>query len=289
MATILDQRLQVERLTGRLGAELSNIDLGQTLSADRVEELKALLVEHKVLFFRDQHMNRAQHLALARRFGPLEIHPLTTKNSSFSTDFDGDEEVVVIESDATKKFSGDVWHTDVTWRAMPSLGSLLRCIVAPAAGGDTLWADMEAIYEDLPEDTKQRLVGLTATHDWHLFRRHLLSVPGNEELVARYEQEMPPQVHPVVRTHPVSGRKCLFVNRSFTVRINELPEAEGKALLESLYDLPFRPEYNVRFRWRAGSMAFWDNRSTQHYVASDFFPAHRLLERITIAGTERPF
>lgn len=289
MATIVENRLRISPETGTIGATVSGIDLADRLSDDLIAELEVLLVEHKVLFFRDQNLTRTQHLGLARRFGELEIHPLTTGSETFATDSTVDPEVIVIESDATKRIAADQWHSDVTWRETPSLGSLLRCLVAPAVGGDTLWVNMEAAYDSLDADAKARLEGLTATHDWLPFRRLLARIPGNEAHIARLEKEYPPQVHPVVRTHPDSGRKCVFVNSVFTVRINGLEDEESQALLRDLSQLAGRPDHAVRFRWTAGALAFWDNRSTQHYATGDFFPQHRLMERVTVAGRERPF
>jgi taurine dioxygenase len=285
MRTVLRERLVVKPVTGRLGAIVEGIDLGEPLNDCGKADIMHLLVEHKVLFFRDQSLDRAQHLALGRSLGELEINPISAKSGAFASD-ENDPEVVLVKSDEKNQAATDQWHSDVTWREKPSLGSILRCVITPPAGGDTLWADMEAIYDDLDDETKERLSGLTATNDWWGNSPSMKAL--GEERLAELRKEHPPMAHPVVRIHPVSGRKCIYVNPAYTRHIDGLDKDESAALLNRLYALTWRPEYNVRFRWEPGSVAFWDNRSTQHYVAADFFPQRRLMERVTLAGTERP-
>jgi taurine dioxygenase len=278
---------QLEQVTGSLGAEISGVDLSQDLSDQAVAALSDALVRHKVLFFRDQSVTTERHLAFARRFGPLEVHPFTASIKSFSNDVAAPE-VIVIESTAERPSAADEWHSDVTWRREPSLGSILRCRISPAAGGDTLWADMSAAFEGLDDATRSHISGLTAVHDWEAFRRRLRDAGVAASRIAELQAQYPPAEHPVVRTHPVSGQKVIYVNCSFTVAITGMREAESRALLERLYSLAHIPDYQVRFRWRPDSVAFWDNRSTQHYATNDFFPQHRKMERVTVAG-DRPF
>ena len=254
---------------------------------DVIDQLSDALVRYKVLFFRDQDITREQHLAFGRRFGDLEVHPLTQHKEGFKTQ-DIAPQIMVVESTAKTPITADEWHSDVTWRRDPSLGSILRCIISPKVGGDTLWADMEAAYEGLDDATKEEIEGLTAMHDWKPFRQAMYAKPGTEELVKELKAKYPPSEHPIVRTHPVSGRKAIYVNNPFTTNITGKTRQESMELLTKLYRTASTPDYQVRFRWEPGSIAFWDNRSTQHYAVGDFFPEHRLLERVTVAG-DRPF
>jgi len=278
---------RLERVTGVIGAAISGLDLRKSLSDDEIAAISDALVEHRVLFFRDQDITTEQHLAFARRFGPLEIHPFPEGSSTLTSSAEHPE-VIILESTAKNRAAAEVWHSDVTWRAEPSLGSVLRCRIAPAYGGDTLWADMAAAYSGLDDATQAHISGLIAVHDWHGFRDGLRRRGTPEAEIAELQAKHPPPEHPVVRTHPVSGEKILYVNRAFTVQIKGMKKSESDALLERLYRQAMAAEYQVRFRWRANSVAFWDNRTTQHSVVADFYPQHRLMERVTIAG-DRPF
>lgn len=263
-----------------IGAEISGIDVGQA-SAEECRLIRAALLRYKVIFFRDQAMSRAQHVAFGRAFGELEIHPLNTH-----ADF---PEMVRLISDGgaasgPKAPAADYWHTDTTFRAEPSAASILMGYIAPPLGGDTLWCNTVAVYDGLDEETKKRIDGLQAVHNGLVsFARHLDSA----EKQAAFLEQYPPQAHPVVRIHPETGEKAVYVNSGFTTHILGVPEEEGKALLQLLFDAVKRPEYQVRFRWQVGSIAFWDNRSTQHYGVADYRGA-RHLERVTVAG-DRPF
>ena len=276
----------VEPLTGALGAEVSGLDLAAPLPQATISALSEALVRHKVLFFRDQAITTDQHLAFGRQFGPLEVHPFAPWFKGFENNLDR-EEVLIIESTGDRPVAADEWHSDVTFRKEPSLGSILRCRVAPAVGGDTLWADMAAAYEALDDATRSMISGLTALHDWEIFRRGLRK-RVSQDVIDQLDAEYPLMEHPVVRTHPVSGEKIIYVNRNFTTAIKGMKQTESDALLERLYATARVPDYQVRFRWRPDSIAFWDNRSTQHYATKDFFPEHRLMERVTVAG-DRPF
>ncbi len=268
-----------------IGAEISGVDLAQPLSNAQICEIEQALVAHKVIFFRDQTIDSEQHLAFGRRFGALEVHPFA--NFSGFTLGDGNPEIIALESTPEKPQVAEVWHSDVTWRETPSLGSILRITHCPDSGGDTLWADMSAAYEGLDDATQSFLSGLTALHDWSNFRNHIIKLGTPADQIAALDATFPAVEHPVVRTHPVSGRKVVYVNAEFTRRIKGMGEAESDALLKKLYALAGNPDIQARMKWEPGSVAFWDNRSTQHSVIPDVV-GYRRVERVTIVG-DRPY
>lgn len=268
--------------TPTIGAVVSDIDLRQPLDDETQAELHRALLEWKVLFFRGQHLDSAQHEALGRRWGALEWHPFATP--TIPGQDAGQSKVVRLAKDAKTVGRENVWHSDVTWRRCPSLGSILRAVEVPAIGGDTLWADMGAAYDCLPDDVKERIDGLTAVHDWwDSFGRAM--TPSERDAL---RCDFPAVEHPVVRTHPETGRRTLFVNAAFTQHIVGIDPHESAELLDLLYRQAAYPEYQCRFHWRPGDIAFWDNRSTQHYASSDYYPQRRVMERITIIG-DRPY
>ncbi len=268
--------LAVSPLTPAIGAEISGVALGEEQDDATIAEIRAALLTYKVIFFRDQFITPAQHIAFARRFGALEIHPATPKGQP-------DPEVLHIAHGPESRGKENAWHSDVTWRAEPSLGSILRAVEVPPVGGDTLFADMAAAFRALSPAMQDWCRGLTAVHDIARVFAGRLNTSA-DELRAKF----PPQVHPVVRTHPETGEQALYVNTAFTSHIEGLSAGESDALLAHLYAKAAVPEIQCRFRWAAGSIAFWDNRAAQHYAASDYFPAVRRMERVTIAG-DRPF
>jgi len=269
--------IEVEPLTATIGAEISGVDLADDLDDAVIAELRAALLEWKVLFFRDQaRLDRTGHVSFGRRFGELEIHPITPKDQE-------QPEVFVIP--AGGKFRApDTWHSDVTWRPEPSLGSILRAVTLPPLGGDTLWADMAKAYDLLDEHTKERIEGRAATHDY----ASAFGQGQPAEVQDRMRAEHPTVEHPIVRTHPETGRKTLYVNVAFTRSIVGMDDAESRKLLDRLYRQSTIVDVQCRFRWRPGSVAFWDNRATQHVVSNDFLPAKRVMERVTIVG-DKPF
>ncbi|MEZ5735584.1 MAG: TauD/TfdA family dioxygenase [Novosphingobium sp.] len=288
-----DQPFKVVRYTGVGGATVSGIDLGQPVLPETKDALLQALVEYKLLIFRDQNITARQQLDFGRSLGPLEVHPFTfrSKSGEEKTGFYNDNElpeVVVLESKKGARFAAEQWHSDVTFRQDPSLASILRCVVPTSFGGDTFWADMEAAYDGLEPEFKKRLEELTAIHDWHQYRDHFCEIGVDEKEISRLRDQFPEAEHPVVRTHPVSGRKCIFVNPVFTVRIKSLGGEESSELLCQLFRLAYKPDYQIRLRWAKNTVAIWDNRSTQHYVAPDFGDQHRRMERVTLAG-DRPF
>jgi taurine dioxygenase len=258
----------VSPVTATIGAEVTDIDLAEDLDGSTVSKLREALVEHKVLFFRDQNrLTPATHSAFGRRFGDLEIHP-------FRASVDGFPEVTVLEGQGVVK-GRESWHSDTSFREKPSMSSVLRAIEVPAQGRDTIWADMEVLYEDLSSSTQRLLSGLTAYHD---SGPHFTNEEGHQERIVAE--------HPIVRTHPESGRKSVFVNRVNTTAIVDMGERESAALLAFLFEQVHLPEYQVRLRWFPGTVAMWDNRSTQHYLVMDV-TCRRIMNRVTIAG-DRP-
>ena len=269
-------RFRAEPMSPSIGAELLDVDLSGDVDDALIDDIRAALLKYKVVFFRDQNITRQQHIAFARHFGDLEIHPATPKDQP-------EREVLRIAHGTNSRGRENAWHSDVTWRPEPSLGSILRAIELPEIGGDTLFSDMVAAYDGLSAEMQKWLCTLTAVHDIsRVFADRL-----NKDREALLEK-FPLQEHPVIRTHPETGAKVLYVNVAFTSHIKGLDSEESDWLLSHLYKQAARPEHQCRFRWAPGSMAFWDNRSCQHYAASDYFPDVRIMERVTIAG-DKPY
>ncbi|MTD59621.1 TauD/TfdA dioxygenase family protein [Amycolatopsis pithecellobii] len=266
----------VRPLSRVIGAEIEGVDLADPLTGALRAELNRALLEWKVLFFRDQDITSTQQRAFARHWGELETNPLLPAGDS--------AEVTRFSRDASMPAFENIWHTDVTFRPRPAFGSVLRLVKVPPFGGDTMWADLAAAYDNLPAGIRARITGLRAVHDFVPgFAR--FSDPG---FLERRRHEFPPVEHPVVRTHPETGRATLFVNPSFTTHIVGLDRAESDELLRLLFAQAHVPEYQVRFRWTENAVAFWDNRATQHYAVNDYAPEVRIAERVAIAG-DRPF
>ena len=267
----------VKPLAAALGVELSGVDLTSELTSEVFQEVRRLLVENQVIFFRDQDISPQQHHDLAASFGPLQTHP------AYGT-VDGFPEITILESTAENPSKIEAWHTDMTFRQHPPMGAVLRSKITPEQGGDTLWASMTAAYDALSNPMKEFLSGLNAEHDFSWGFKESMAEPGGRERLAQAVADNPPVVHPVIRTHPESGKKVLFVNSLFTTRILELEKQESAALLEFLYEHVATPEFSCRFNWEPNTIAIWDNRSTQHKPINDYFPAHRMLHRIVIDG-----
>lgn len=278
---------RIKPLSPTIGVEIEGIDLRQSLDEDTYKAMRTALIRHKLLVFRDQDITPAQHVRLAARFGELEVHPVFKHHPDHP-------ELVLLGGDQKVKARENIFHTDVSWRECPSMGSMLRCIECPEVGGDTLWVNMAAAYANLPEDVKERLAGLYAVHD--VMPAFGARMTPQECEVNRHK--FPPAMHPVVRTHPESGEKILYVNEAFVTHLanyNQVAEVRmgfdfrlGEMdLLQYLYRQAATPEYQVRLRWRPNTIAFWDNRSTQHYAIQDYFPAVRRMMRATIIG-DRP-
>lgn len=267
--------MTVSAITPTIGAEIGNVDLRRVTGED-IAAIRAALLEHKVVFFRDQTLSQEEHIAFARQFGDLEIHPATPKSQA-------NPEVLHIAHGPDSKGKENFWHSDVTWRERPSLGSILKAVEVPAVGGDTLFANMVVAYELLPDSVREMITGRVAVHDIARVFADRLNKSA-EELRELY----PPVEHPIVRTHPETGEPVLYVNTAFTSHIKDMDEGQSARLLRSLYRTAANPEIQCRFRWKKGSLAFWDNRASQHFASSDYFPQVRRMERVTIAG-DRPF
>ncbi|WP_338521594.1 taurine dioxygenase [Pseudomonas batumici] len=275
--------LTLTPLSAALGAQIDGVALNRPLSVEHRDTIQQALLKYQVLFFRNQPLDPAQQTRFAAHFGDLHIHPIYPNVPE-------QPEVLILDTAVTDVRDNAVWHTDVTFLPTPALGAVLSAKQLPAFGGDTLWASGIAAFEALSAPLRQLLDGLTATHNF------IKSFPverfGNTpEELARWEETRrnnPPLSHPVVRTHPVSGRKALFVNEGFTTRINELEEAESEAILKLLFAHATRPEFTIRWRWQENDVAFWDNRVTQHYAVDDYRPSRRVMHRATILG-DAPF
>ena len=274
-------------ITPNIGAEVAEIDLNRALDEETVAALRQALVRHKVLVFRDQPITPAAHVALARRFGELEVHPVFPQHPDHP-------ELVLLGGNAEAKATENLYHRDVSWRSTPSMASLLRCVECPSAGGDTIWVNMALAFESLPDELKPQLAKLQAVHD-------LMPAFGSRMTPEQREQArivFPPMVHTVVRTHPESGEQILYVNEAFTTHIANYVEAfeprfgsdfklAEMELLHYLLRQAAIPEYQMRVRWQPDTLVIWDNRSTQHYAIQDYFPAVRRMMRATVVG-DRP-
>jgi taurine dioxygenase len=271
--------LQITPLSSALGAQISGVDLSRDLSAEQRNAIEQALLEHQVLFFREQPITPQQQARFAARFGDLHIHPIYPN-------VPGQPEVLILDTAVTDVRDNAVWHTDVTFLPTPAMGAVLSAKQLPAYGGDTLWASGIAAFEALSRPMQSLLDGLSATHDFT--RSFPLERFGTTAAdLARWEEtrrKNPPLSHPVIRTHPVSGRKALFVNDGFTTRINELEPAESEAILKLLFAHTTRPEFTIRWRWQENDVAMWDNRVTQHYAVDDYRPQRRVIHRATILG-----
>ena len=278
--------VKVERLACNIGAQISNVSLADAARDDGLfAEFRALLLAHKVLFLRDQDISRAEHVAFASRFGALEDHP------ALGSDPDHPGLVRIYKDlDSPPEHYENAWHCDATWRPAPPMGSVLRCVECPEVGGDTIWANMVQAYEDLPQHVKDQIATLRARHSIEASFGAGLPIEQRHALKARH----PDAEHPVVRTHPETGEKVLFVNGFTTHFVNFHTPANvrygqdfapgGANLLSYLIGRAAIPEYQVRWRWTPNSVAIWDNRSTQHYAVQDYWPAVRKMERAGIVG-----
>ena len=271
---------EVNRLSPTIGGELLGVDLREDLTSEIKELIYEALLVYKVIFFRDQDLTTDQHIHFSKNFGDLEVHP-------FAPFKEGYPEVLKITHNKKSPGRENLWHSDVTWRKEPSLGSVLRMLEKPENGGDTLFSDMYAAYDDLSDEVKQRLEGAVAVHDFVGFRKRLIKEGKSPKEIEAFNKKFPMPEHPVFRTHPDTGKKVIYVNRAFTQYIKGWEENESKDMLDFLYSRASTPEYQCRFAWENNSIAFWDNRACQHYANSDYWPQIRRVERVTIVG-DRP-
>ena len=275
--------IEITRVSPAFGAIVAGLDISDQLTESEIERLSALLVEHKVLFFRRQPLSPQAQRDFAARFGTLHVHPIYPVLPELP-------EILLLDNHQAFLPDNDNWHTDVTFSKTPPLAGILAAKRIPSVGGDTLWSDSTAAYEALSEPMRRLLEGLTAQHSvaksfpperWQ-------NDPAFKERYERAVAKHPPVTHPVVRTHPVSRRKGLFVNEGFTTHINELEPRESETLLRFLYAHVARQEFTIRWRWKVDDVAFWDNRNTQHYAVADYLPERRTMHRATVNGDE-PF
>jgi alpha-ketoglutarate-dependent taurine dioxygenase len=273
------QSFEVIRAEANVGAFIAGLDLTAPLSEEIADLLRSLLWEHQVLFFRDTGIGIDHQAALARVFGELDVDSIAKRRGATP-----DQIVPMNTGPYSNAYYGTLWHADATYRERPYQVSILRSVIAPELGGDTVWSSAISAYESLPEETKQRIDGLTAIHRPDKKARYLIK---DEAELASYLREYSGFEHPVVITHPFNGRKALYVNENFTDEIVGLPEDEGRRLLDHLTHQFYRPENQVRFKWRPGSLAIWDNRAVQHYGVGDYGNAQRQLVRVVTEG-DRP-
>jgi len=275
--------LNVRPITPAIGAIIDGVDLQKPLSGENKAAINDALLAHQVIFFRGQPLTPTQQRDFAASFGDLHIHPIYPTTSE-------QKEILIIDTHADSLPDNDNWHIDVTFIETPPLGSILQAIQLPAKGGDTLWASSAAAFEALSAPLQEFLEGLTATHDiGKSFPAERYATTA--EARATWEQALaknPPIIHPVIRSHPESGRKSLLVNEGFTTRINELSKKESDLLLGYLFSHVSQPEFTLRWHWQLGDIAFWDNRITQHYAVADYLPERRVMHRATVLG-DKPF
>ncbi len=272
-----------------LGAEISGVCLGQ-LSDDAFSTIRDALATHEVLVFREQRISVEEQIAFGARFGQLTVSP-------FSPNADDQPELIVLDNHPGNPSPlTDIWHSDETFREEPPLTTILRARIVPEFGGDTMFASMSAAYEGLSDRMKTYLSGLTALHGFGRFGEMLRQDDARRHLLHRVENALPMPHHPIVRVHPETGRKSLFVNPHFTLKIDDVPETESRALLDFLFSRALTPEYQLRVSWAPDTVVMWDNRSVQHYAPNDYQPHRRRMERITVKGDkpvgdqpERPF
>ena len=283
--------LEIRRLSGTIGAQITGLDLRRPLDRPTTSAVRQALLDHKVLFFPGQRLGPTEHVAFARQFGELTpAHPVVPG-------IDGHPEVFEIDYTTLRQLNesrpdpgrrrGEGFHTDVTFMARPPLGSILNAVVMPDHGGDTIWADTQAAYDGLSAPLRDLVDGLSAVHHGEHVFGALLRLFGQGEWDGETFTELTPATHPVVRTHPETERRGLFVNPGFTHHLVGVTDAESRALLDLLYRHMTSHEYLVRHHWTAGDLAFWDNRCTMHYVVGDYGSAHRVIQRVTLQG-DRP-
>src|SRR5687768_10014182 len=269
--------IEIVPINGFIGAEIRGVDLAR-LDDATFRTLHDALVKYEVIVLRKQDITLEQQMAFGARFGELSVHP-------FSPNLEDKPEVIVLDYSADHPAARtDVWHADETFRANPPMATMLRARVVPERGGDTCFASMTAAYRGLSERMQRHIHGLEALHDFKPFRSLFDSTPAHRRKLRVLEDQFPNPWHPVVRVHPVSGRRAIYVNPQFTLRIRGLKDDESGALLSFLYAQASVPEYQLRVKWAVDTVVMWDNRSVQHYAPHDYYPQRRSMERVTITG-----
>ncbi len=267
----------MRRVGRNLGAEITGLDLKDGFDGKTALAFEAALIRHKVVYLRDQLLTPAEQIALSKKLGVLEVNP-------FRPTGDVDQIMLIDNNKDNPVLSTDVWHADMTFKQRPTKYTILRCDIMPETGGDTLWCDMAAAYRGLSDRFRSMIDGLRARHDFQNFRVLFTKSDEDQRRLRDMEERFPNPSHPVVRTHPVSGEKCMYVNRQFVLFIEDLEADESRGLLEVLIAQVHYPEYQFRLRWKPVTIAFWDNTCTQHYAANDYYPERRRMERTSIEG-----
>ena len=267
--------MRLERLGPVFGAELTNIDLGAVTASNGFDEINELISQHEVLVIRDQRLSAEEQLNFGRLFGELAISPFSPRSAT-------QPELIVLETDAqSKRPLTDIWHADETYKLEPPKLTILKALISPRLGGDTVFCSMRGAFDFLSDRMQSYLSGLTAFHGFGRFRDLLeTDLATFREIEGRF----PRAHHPVLTLHPETSATVLFVNRHFTERINELPDEEGRSILEFLLQQTARPEIQLRIKWKPGTVVIWDNRSVQHYAPVDYWPQRRRMERVTVEG-----
>ncbi len=276
--------LEIEPLSPAIGAVLRGVNLAEPASDDLIGDIRAALLRHQVIFFEGQDFTPTQQRDFAARFGDLHVHPLYDRD-------EGHPEIMIIDNHVDNPTDNNFWHTDVTFIDTPPMGSILAARQLPPVGGDTMWASMTAAYNALSKPMQKFLQGLEAVHDF-AFAFTAEGLAGSQAGREKYEKAVaanPPVTHPVIRSHPETGEPGIFVNSVFTRRIKGLRREESKALMAFLNNHIQQPEFVVRWRWRPGDVAFWDNRNTQHRAVDDFLPHRRIMTRATVLGDKPAF
>ena len=285
MTDVLDkdfEKITLKKIGAYFGAEVSSSDLSGEFDDVTFSEIHQAFVENEVLVFRDLVISTDDQIRFGKMFGELTVHP-------FSPNSDKIPELIIFDNkEDNPPFGTDIWHSDETFRQCPPLGTCLRALDVPEVGGDTVFASMSAAYEGLSDRMKNFISGLEAIHDFKPFKQLFDDDDEGRKELQRFELIYPPVTHPIVRTHPVTGKKSIFVNPQFTIQVKGMNEIESRSLLTDLFDLVKIPEYQYRHHWYNNTMVLWDNRSVQHYAVHDYWPKRRQMERVTVEG-DRPF
>ena len=285
MADALDkdfEKITVKKIGAYFGAEVSGADLSGELDDVTFSEIHQAFVENEVFVFRDLLISTDDQIRFGKMFGELTVHPLSPNSDKIP------ELIMFDNNEDNPPFGTDIWHSDETFRQCPPLGTCLRALDVPEVGGDTIFASMSAAYEGLSDRMKSFISGLEAIHDFKPFKQLFDDDEEGRRELQRFELIYPPVTHPIVRAHPVTGKKSIFVNPQFTIQVKGMNEIESRSLLTDLFDLVKIPEYQYRHHWYNNTMVLWDNRSVQHYAVHDYWPKRRQMERVTMEG-DRPF
>ena len=276
-------KYSLAQITPAIGAEISNIDLSDTLTQDQLDQIYKDLIDYSVIFFRDQNLSPQNHITLAKSFGAIEPpHPIYPHVEGFP-------EITLLKNNSNNSPDTDVWHTDVTFKSDPAFTSILYSKVIPPTGGDTLWCSLIAVYESLPDDMKEYLESLRAIHDMGDFRNNFINDDNIESAKKLNEgyKKFGSAIHPVIKTHPISNKKILYINPGFTSQIVGMNMTDSNNLLSYLFNFMNKPEFQIRFKWSANTIAIWDNRCTMHYAIGDYMPHYREMNRITVLSDKR--